>query len=107
MRGAGFMRGTVVVAGMMAALGAGMVLAPAPAVAFPLYPWCAQYGGRGGSTNCYFTSFPQCQATIPGRGGYCYENPWYRAYGSFHTPTWRAVGPYGYDAPVGPAPRRR
>ena len=37
------------------------------------YPWCAYYsGGRGGGgTNCGFTSFEQCQATVIGIGGFC------------------------------------
>lgn len=80
-----------------------LAAAPTPATAYPLYPWCAQYGGRSGGTNCYFANFGQCQASISGRGGYCYENPFYRAYGSFYTPAWQSVGPYGYDAPT---PRR-
>jgi hypothetical protein len=43
------------------------------------YPWCAYYsGGRGGGgTNCGFTSFEQCQATVMGIGGFCNVNTQY------------------------------
>jgi hypothetical protein len=44
-------------------------------------PWCAQYTSRGGSTNCGFTSYQQCMATVRGIGGYCVQNPWYLQYG--------------------------
>ena len=34
------------------------------------YPWCAQYGATfGGATNCGFTTFQQCLATLSGMGG--------------------------------------
>jgi Protein of unknown function (DUF3551) len=40
------------------------------------YPWCAYYsGGRGGGgTNCGFTTFEQCLATVSGIGGFCDRN---------------------------------
>jgi hypothetical protein len=47
------------------------------------YPWCAFYGGIGGSGigsstyNCGFVSFQQCLATISGVGGSCRPNPRY------------------------------
>jgi len=43
------------------------------------YPWCAYYGaGRGGGgTNCGFTTFQQCLATISGIGGSCDRNTQY------------------------------
>jgi hypothetical protein len=45
-------------------------------------PWCAQYFGRGSSTNCGFTSYEQCMMTAtPGSGAWCVRNPWYLAYG--------------------------
>ena len=45
-------------------------------------PWCAQYFGRGSSTNCGFTSYEQCMMTAtPGSGAWCVQNPWYLAYG--------------------------
>ncbi|MEI9804119.1 MAG: DUF3551 domain-containing protein [Pseudolabrys sp.] len=44
------------------------------------YPWCAQYGGRGGGggRNCGFTSFNQCMATVRGIGGFCVRNQFYQ-----------------------------
>jgi hypothetical protein len=37
------------------------------------YPWCAYYSGRalGGASNCGFTTFQQCLATVSGIGGFC------------------------------------
>jgi len=35
--------------------------------------WCAYY--PGGSSNCGFYSFEQCQATVSGIGGFCNRNP--------------------------------
>jgi len=46
------------------------------------YPWCAQYGIRGGARNCGFVSFEQCMATVRGIGGYCEQNFMYRPYGN-------------------------
>jgi hypothetical protein len=40
------------------------------------YPWCAQYSGLGG-TNCGFTTFQQCMATVSGIGGFCEVNNMY------------------------------
>jgi hypothetical protein len=42
--------------------------------------WCAQYtGALGGSENCGFSTFQQCQASVSGVGGFCrpsqYDNP--------------------------------
>jgi hypothetical protein len=44
------------------------------------YPWCAYYSGRGlgGATNCGFTTFQQCLATVSGIGGFCGQNTQYR-----------------------------
>ena len=42
------------------------------------YPWCAQYMGLGGS-NCGFTTFAQCMATLAGMGGFCNANTQYVA----------------------------
>jgi hypothetical protein len=49
----------------------------APCRAEMVYPWCANYGGHIGGTNCGFTSFEQCRVTVLGTGGYCERNPWY------------------------------
>lgn len=40
------------------------------------YPWCAQYGGLGG-TNCGFSTLEQCQETSRGMGGSCMPNTTY------------------------------
>jgi hypothetical protein len=42
------------------------------------YPWCAYYSGRGGGTNCGFTTFQQCLATVRGIGGFCDRNTQYQ-----------------------------
>lgn len=43
------------------------------------YPWCAVYGGAdaGGSSNCGFSTFGQCMATLSGMGGFCNRNTQY------------------------------
>jgi hypothetical protein len=42
------------------------------------YPWCAQYtGSMGGSMNCGFTTWAQCQADVSGIGGFCIRNDTY------------------------------
>jgi Protein of unknown function (DUF3551) len=44
------------------------------------YPWCANYsdGEGGGGTNCGFTTFEQCLATVSGIGGFCDRNTQYQ-----------------------------
>jgi hypothetical protein len=53
-----------------------------PSAAAVLYPWCANYSGRGmgGAQNCGFVSFAQCLATVRGVGGTCGPNPFYQPY---------------------------
>jgi hypothetical protein len=51
-----------------------MLASVEPSSAEITYPWCAQYGGRGGR-NCGFSTFEQCRATVFGTGGYCEANP--------------------------------
>jgi hypothetical protein len=42
------------------------------------YPWCAEYdGGDTSGTNCGFTTFEQCMATLSGMGGFCNRNTQY------------------------------
>jgi hypothetical protein len=56
---------------------AGAAQAQVP-VSYPVYPWCAEYGGRGGGgTNCYFSTWEQCRQAASGNGGYCHQNPFY------------------------------
>jgi hypothetical protein len=61
-------------------LGFGLVAATA-ALGTPAeaqnYPWCAYYGNGFGGTNCGFTTFEQCEATIYGIGGFCQRNNTY------------------------------
>jgi hypothetical protein len=58
--------------GGLAALGT----APAEAVG-TRYPVCIQGDEYPGLSGCYFTSFPQCQATASGRFLTCIANPYY------------------------------
>jgi Protein of unknown function (DUF3551) len=41
------------------------------------YPWCAFYTGPISATNCGFSTYQQCLATISGIGGYCQPNTMY------------------------------
>jgi hypothetical protein len=52
-----------------------LALCASAASASPEYPWCARYDWT--TTNCGFTSFQQCLATISGIGGRCEQNPRY------------------------------
>jgi hypothetical protein len=63
---------------VFAAAALAVVAATQPASADP-YRWCAEYGGffGGGGTNCYFSTWQQCQAAISGVGGYCRKNLFY------------------------------
>ena len=61
-----------------AAASASLHAAPAKAwapVSYPVYPWCADYGGGG--TNCYFVTWDQCRQAASGNNGFCYRNPFY------------------------------
>ena len=58
--------------------GAASVMTPTDAQA-QFYPYCAFYS-RGGGSNCGFTTYGQCLATVSGIGGWCQRNP-YLAYG--------------------------
>lgn len=72
-----------------AALAAVLAIDAGPAAA-QVYPWCANYGGRGG-TNCYFANLWQCRQAVSGTGGYCSQNPFYGAYPRVSSRYW-----YGY-----------
>jgi hypothetical protein len=58
----------------------GMLLT-ASAIATPAYaqnyPWCAHYTGTGGTKNCGFSTFAQCEADVHGIGGFCQRNTLY------------------------------
>jgi hypothetical protein len=51
-----------------------LFLIAGPVAADP-YKWCANY--RNGGSNCGFTTFEQCQATVSGVGGSCGPNQFY------------------------------
>jgi Protein of unknown function (DUF3551) len=53
-----------------------------PSGAVVIYPWCADYSGRGGygPGNCGSVSLNQCLATLAGNGGSCSPNPLYQPY---------------------------
>ena len=54
------------------------LFAPSAARANIEYPWCAVYGGRaGGASNCGFSTWDQCMATVSGIGGFCEPNQFY------------------------------
>lgn len=63
----------------LAAIAAAFALDAVPntAEAYPVYPWCANYGGRSGATNCGFSTFQQCMAAVSGTGGMCTQNTFY------------------------------
>ena len=70
----------------LAALTAALALDAAPSGAqggYPLYPWCVQYGGRGGES-CYFSTWDQCRQAASGNNGFCYRNPWFTAHGPYY-----------------------
>ena len=62
---------------MAAAMLTAVFALTSPARAEVQYPWCAEYSGRNGATNCGFTTYAQCMANVHGIGGYCYQNPAY------------------------------
>jgi hypothetical protein len=66
------MRALLLVVGTLAVIGATSTHAAAQN-----YPWCAYYSGRGGGTNCGFTTYEQCMATVSGIGGFCSINTQY------------------------------
>jgi len=55
------------------------------AEAYDPYPWCAEYGGRGGGgTNCYFMTHQQCIWALSGNGGFCRRNLFYTGPGGYY-----------------------
>jgi hypothetical protein len=49
-----------------------------PSAARDWYPWCARYADQSNITQCLFSTFEQCLATISGVGGACVQN-WHPA----------------------------
>lgn len=63
---------------ILAALVAPALFTPSAARADIQYPWCANYGGSmSGSSNCGFSTWDQCMATVSGIGGFCAPNQFY------------------------------
>jgi hypothetical protein len=60
----------------LAAMAAALMGDVRPSAARAWYPWCAQYADRSGITDCLFSTFGQCLATVRGIGGSCVQN-WY------------------------------
>ena len=58
----------------LVALVAALVGDVRPSAAREWYPWCAQYADIRAITECSFTSFEQCRATVSGIGGSCVQN---------------------------------
>jgi Protein of unknown function (DUF3551) len=68
-----------------------LVASAQPSAAVIIYPWCANYSGRGyGAGSCGSTSLKQCLATLAGNGGTCNPNPSYQPY----------PPPQTYSAPI-------
>ncbi len=61
------------------AVPAATVSAGAQQLPYDPYPWCAVYGGgvMGGASNCGFSTYAQCMATVSGIGGSCEPNQFY------------------------------
>jgi hypothetical protein len=55
------------------------------------YPWCAIY--KGGGTNCGFTTFQQCLATVS-EAGICTQNSMYQPPGGPRPRRYRRDNPY-------------
>lgn len=53
----------------------GTVSMAVPAHAAPDYPFCQRTSFTGGTPQCSFSSYAQCQASISGVGGDCIRNP--------------------------------
>jgi hypothetical protein len=52
-----------------------------PSAARQWYPWCAQLADRSGATQCAFSTFEACLASVRGIGGSCVQN-WHPAPGA-------------------------
>jgi Protein of unknown function (DUF3551) len=77
------------IVGCLAAIVVTLAASARPSDAVVIYPWCADYLGRGGygAGNCGSVSLKQCLATIAGNGGSCNPNPLYQPYPPPPTPS--------------------
>jgi hypothetical protein len=62
--------------GLGVLLGAAGIGTPADA---QNYPWCAILNSPGGTQNCAFDTFQDCQRAVNGMGGFCDKNTLYVA----------------------------
>jgi uncharacterized protein DUF3551 len=77
-------------------LGVAGIVAPAQA---QNYPWCAMFTSPGGSQNCTFDTFEDCQKAVSSMGGFCDRNNVYVAPAPAPAPTaapGRAQSPYSH-----------
>lgn len=61
-------------------LAAGVTMVADVASAQPINgraPWCAVFSQYGGTLDCAYHSFEQCQAAASGMSNQCTTNPWY------------------------------
>jgi hypothetical protein len=64
----------------LAASAFGLVsIAPRPAAAEIVYPYCAMVVGEEEAQNCGYDTLAQCRAAMSGLPGYCQPNPRYVA----------------------------
>ena len=69
---------TVVLAATFLAAVLAQTSADAYEMPYDPYPWCAVYGSdMGGASNCGFSTWQQCMATVSGIGGSCEPNQFY------------------------------
>jgi Protein of unknown function (DUF3551) len=59
----------------LAILPAAIAFMPRPSAAIVWYPWCSTEFGSMSPENCYHRTKAQCEATVSGLGGRCYQNP--------------------------------
>jgi hypothetical protein len=71
------LRATKLIVSVLVGVAAVAAQTPAGALPYDPYPWCAQYSGDGGGTNCGFLTIEQCRATVSGIGGFCVPNQFY------------------------------
>ena len=72
------MRIRTIILATLALSSTALAQAPASALPYDPYPWCANYGGRlGGASNCGFSTWNQGMATVSGIGGFCARNQFY------------------------------
>jgi hypothetical protein len=54
-----------------------LALSPMTGAKADPYRWCATGISQSGSSNCYFVTLQQCQASASGTGAFCTPNTFY------------------------------